>query len=189
MSADNWYIARDNKTYGPYTTAQMKQMAESRQLLPSDMILQDGSTQWKPASLVQEFVTVEERHGPLMDQLEKLLLADSQFAEQYPHPNDNVQHQWASVLAEARAILSQLPSEWPGDPEYKLLYLKYLDAYTVAYNRFMKARQGKPTMGIMGKMVRIVETMTGRKLCAACGEEIKSWASICPYCRTPCEDD
>src|SRR5436853_120322 len=55
MSGDNWCIARDKKKLGPYTTAQMKQMAESSQILPSDMVLQDGSGQWKPASQVQEF--------------------------------------------------------------------------------------------------------------------------------------
>ena len=55
MSADNWYIARDKKKLGPYPTQQMKAMAGTGQLLPSDMVLQDGSTQWKPASQVQEF--------------------------------------------------------------------------------------------------------------------------------------
>ena len=55
MSVNNLYIARDKKKLGPYPTAQMKQLAASSQLLPTDMVLQEGSTQWKPASQVQEF--------------------------------------------------------------------------------------------------------------------------------------
>jgi tetratricopeptide (TPR) repeat protein len=58
MSASNWYIARDKKKLGPYSTAQMKQMAELSQLLPTEMVLQDGTTQWKSASQVQEFFPV-----------------------------------------------------------------------------------------------------------------------------------
>jgi len=51
--ADQWYIARDKKRDGPYTLDQMKQLAASGKLLPIDKVLQEGMSQWVPASQVE----------------------------------------------------------------------------------------------------------------------------------------
>ena len=53
--SDNWYLARNNKKMGPYSSGQMNQMAGSRQLVPTDMVLQEGTTKWTSASQVQAF--------------------------------------------------------------------------------------------------------------------------------------
>ena len=41
-----WYIARGKQKVGPHTYEEMRQMAASGQLLPSDMVLNEGSRQW-----------------------------------------------------------------------------------------------------------------------------------------------
>jgi hypothetical protein len=51
--ADQWFIVRDDKKYGPYTLVQMKQLATSGKLLPIDMVLEEGKSQWVPASQVE----------------------------------------------------------------------------------------------------------------------------------------
>jgi hypothetical protein len=50
--ADNWFIVRDDKKHGPYSLVQMKEFAASGKLLPIDMVLQEGTNQWSPASQV-----------------------------------------------------------------------------------------------------------------------------------------
>lgn len=51
----NWYIARDRKKQGPFSLAQMQQMAGNGQLLPIDMVLQEGTAKWIAASQVEAF--------------------------------------------------------------------------------------------------------------------------------------
>ena len=51
--ADQWFIVRDDKKYGPYKLVQMKQLAASGKLLPIDKVLQEGTNQWVPASQVE----------------------------------------------------------------------------------------------------------------------------------------
>lgn len=68
--ADNWFLARDGKKYGPYTSAQMRQMASGGQLLPIDMVLEEGTTKWTPAAQVETFfpatgITAEPPPPPL----------------------------------------------------------------------------------------------------------------------------
>ena len=65
MSSDSWFIARDKKKLGPFTTVQMKQMAQAGQLLPIDMVIKDGTTKWMPASQVQEFFPVAPPSSPI----------------------------------------------------------------------------------------------------------------------------
>lgn len=66
MSADKWFIARDKKKLGPYTTVQMKQMAQAGQLLPIDMVIEDGTTMWMPASQAKEFFPAVGAAPPLI---------------------------------------------------------------------------------------------------------------------------
>ena len=51
--AGQWYVARNRKKDGPYSTAQLRQMAAEGQLLPADMVLEDGTAQWVPAAQVE----------------------------------------------------------------------------------------------------------------------------------------
>ena len=44
----NWYIARDRKKLGPFSLAQMQKMVGDGQLLPIDMVLQEGTQRWQP---------------------------------------------------------------------------------------------------------------------------------------------
>ena len=51
-----WYLTRDGKKVGPHSASQLKQLADSGQLLPADMVLEEGTTTWVPASeVVQAF--------------------------------------------------------------------------------------------------------------------------------------
>jgi hypothetical protein len=47
-----WFLARDNQRHGPYALDQLRAMVASGQLLPSDMLLQEGAQQWGAASSV-----------------------------------------------------------------------------------------------------------------------------------------
>ncbi|MFO0928797.1 MAG: GYF domain-containing protein [Gemmataceae bacterium] len=51
-TAGGWYVARNKKKTGPYTTAQLRQMAADGELAPGDMVLREGQTQWTKASTV-----------------------------------------------------------------------------------------------------------------------------------------
>lgn len=62
--ADRWFIARNKQKLGPYLTQDMKAMASAGQLLPSDIVLQDGSTHWMTASQVQQFFPTAESALP-----------------------------------------------------------------------------------------------------------------------------
>jgi hypothetical protein len=49
-----WYYSRDNKQkLGPFSAAQLKEMAVSGELQPSDMVLRDGSRKWASASSIK----------------------------------------------------------------------------------------------------------------------------------------
>src|SRR5262245_35146791 len=49
----DWYYAKAGKQYGPVTPTQLKQMAQSGELLPDDLVFQEGGTQWVSASTVK----------------------------------------------------------------------------------------------------------------------------------------
>lgn len=50
---DRWIVTRDGKQcHGPFSDAQLKDLASSSRLLPSDMLWQEGSTQWVPADSI-----------------------------------------------------------------------------------------------------------------------------------------
>jgi hypothetical protein len=53
--ANQWFIARDRNKFGPYSSEQMKEMANAHQLLPSDMTLEEGTAKWVPASQIPAF--------------------------------------------------------------------------------------------------------------------------------------
>src|SRR4051794_18989646 len=47
--ANMWYYARGGHQIGPVPGAVLKQLAAAGDLLPTDLILKAGSTQWRPA--------------------------------------------------------------------------------------------------------------------------------------------
>lgn len=53
MADHQWHVARDKKKSGPFTSAQLRQMAADGRLLPTDMILKAGSQKWVPAKDVK----------------------------------------------------------------------------------------------------------------------------------------
>jgi hypothetical protein len=50
--ADSWFLARDRQKLGPFSTAQLCEMAASGQLGPGDMVLGEGTARWVPAGSV-----------------------------------------------------------------------------------------------------------------------------------------
>jgi GYF domain 2 len=50
--ASKYYIARDGKTTGPYTSAELREMAKNGQLSATDLLWREGKKKWKPAGEV-----------------------------------------------------------------------------------------------------------------------------------------
>src|SRR5947208_1401881 len=55
-----WHFTRDGKKFGPYTAAQLKQYADSGQLVPTDLVWKEGMEGWKPASTVKELFAAQQ---------------------------------------------------------------------------------------------------------------------------------
>jgi hypothetical protein len=51
--ADQWYYAHQGQQSGPVSTEQIKQLAASGQLQPSDMVWKQGMAAWSPANTVE----------------------------------------------------------------------------------------------------------------------------------------
>jgi len=49
----DWYYAKNGKQFGPISPTQLKQMAQSGELVPDDLVFQEGGTQWVSASTVK----------------------------------------------------------------------------------------------------------------------------------------
>jgi len=47
-----WYYARDRKKVGPLTWEQLRRLADTGELTPTDMLLQDGDGKWQPANTI-----------------------------------------------------------------------------------------------------------------------------------------
>ena len=62
--ADQWYFARDRQKYGPFSTAQMRQLAAERRLLATDMVHKDGESKWVAAFSVMGLFQQPRPIGP-----------------------------------------------------------------------------------------------------------------------------
>ena len=51
--ADGWFIQRDGQKLGPYSSAQLKQMTTTGQLLPVDLVARGDGGKWVPASQIK----------------------------------------------------------------------------------------------------------------------------------------
>lgn len=49
-----WYLARDGQQYGPVTELELKKLVELGQLLETDLVWNEGFTDWQPASVAIE---------------------------------------------------------------------------------------------------------------------------------------
>ncbi len=47
-----WYYARQGRTFGPFTTRELSDLARAGKLLPGDLVSQPGATSWQPANTV-----------------------------------------------------------------------------------------------------------------------------------------
>jgi uncharacterized RDD family membrane protein YckC len=50
---DQWYVGRKGQKSGPYTTAQLRQMAAAGELVPTDLLWKQGLEQWVPMTSVR----------------------------------------------------------------------------------------------------------------------------------------
>jgi hypothetical protein len=48
----DWWYAKNGERQGPVSSAQLRQLAQSGELLPNDMVFKDGASQWIVASSV-----------------------------------------------------------------------------------------------------------------------------------------
>jgi hypothetical protein len=51
MAAD-WYMTRQGKKYGPFTEENLRELASTNRLLPSDLVWQQGMAQWAAAGTI-----------------------------------------------------------------------------------------------------------------------------------------
>ena len=47
--AHEWYYARDDEKFGPFTREELQEHAESGKLARKDLVWRDGLAEWKPA--------------------------------------------------------------------------------------------------------------------------------------------
>jgi hypothetical protein len=64
--AEQWFVARGKQKAGPYSSAELKEMARTGGLLPIDMVLEEGTQQWRRASEIEGlfWVSVPSATGP-----------------------------------------------------------------------------------------------------------------------------
>jgi hypothetical protein len=51
--ADEWYYSEEGQQRGPVTTAELRQLAASRRLRPTDLVWRDGYSNWIPAAAAE----------------------------------------------------------------------------------------------------------------------------------------
>jgi len=56
--ADQWYIGRNDKRTGPFTPDQLRQMAASGRVQPTDLVWKQGMTQWAAASTIKGLFSI-----------------------------------------------------------------------------------------------------------------------------------
>ena len=51
--ASNWHYARDGQRFGPFSSAQLQQLAAAKRLLPTDTVWREGMQGWQPAASIK----------------------------------------------------------------------------------------------------------------------------------------
>jgi hypothetical protein len=62
--ADEWFIARDKTKDGPYSTAQLKNLASQGRIQPTDMLTKDGMGKWVLASRIKGLLPATQAPSP-----------------------------------------------------------------------------------------------------------------------------
>ena len=52
--ANRWYFARDGRTSGPFSAAQLQELAAAGEIRPQDLVWRDGTDKRVPAARVQK---------------------------------------------------------------------------------------------------------------------------------------
>ena len=61
---EEWHYANNGKQLGPISASDLKALAASGKLLPSDMLWKEGMAAWKPASSIQGLLPAAPKAGP-----------------------------------------------------------------------------------------------------------------------------
>lgn len=56
--ADQWYVGRNDKRTGPFTPDQLRQMAATGSLQPTDLVWKQGMPQWVAASTIKDLFSI-----------------------------------------------------------------------------------------------------------------------------------
>ena len=51
--ANEWHYSKDGQQHGPVSASDLKNLAKSGDLMPTDLIWKEGMAEWKPASNVK----------------------------------------------------------------------------------------------------------------------------------------
>jgi hypothetical protein len=51
--ADEWFVQRDGQNFGPFSSAQLKQMTTTGRVLPADLVTKGQDGRWVPASQIK----------------------------------------------------------------------------------------------------------------------------------------
>lgn len=65
MSGEQWYVGQSGDRKGPFTSEDLRKMAESGELKPSDLIWKQGLEQWVPASSAKNLFPAQIGPPPL----------------------------------------------------------------------------------------------------------------------------
>src|SRR5690242_15996402 len=60
----SWYYSRAGERHGPFTTAQLKQLAQTGELQPTDSVWKEGMPNWKQASEVKGLFSTTQAAQP-----------------------------------------------------------------------------------------------------------------------------
>ena len=100
-----WYYAKGNDKHGPVSSKQLKQLARTGELLPTDLVWKEGAPDWKPAKLLNGlFPETKQAPTPSLPHRSSLSSNDVEPVRLEPLPadvNDVGQTSFASVTDES----------------------------------------------------------------------------------------
>jgi hypothetical protein len=103
--ASEWFYARDGQKHGPYSSPQLRAMAQSGELLRTDLIWKNGMAEWRPAGETTQLFAGVREDGKTQSK-SKVPVAESGSAEAtVPQPKG------FKATAQAAARATQLAAE------------------------------------------------------------------------------
>jgi hypothetical protein len=104
--ADEWFVQRDGQNFGPFSSAQLKQMTTSGRLLPVDLVTKGEDGRWVPASQIKGlFATSPAAASQLPPMPPPLPATASQLPPMPPPlpataPSLNTTSRWANLFSD-----------------------------------------------------------------------------------------